>query len=734
MRLKQDMNKIDSSKQKGVFWLVTMPDESEPEWPPRLERLRIIMKQSTTLQECGFSHPYRASPIFPFRDNYIKPSSKSCSLYFYCFDNAFQVLGRLQAVGSDALTRRLWFTIGIASIVLITEDPKLSEELLKKAPTSPRSIEAWHVEKAIISNVECTHQSPQEYDPKLFQLDNYNMLPVTSRAIIDEFVSNIAIIVPKVSMHIPNELDTFKRLVIQINELIKEIVYLSNPVGNPPSTLDEYDKKELKEDLLLQEQILHQNLDRIIQVNSALSYVSTQALSGAVPILERRSLIRRYSLLGIGTAILALNRIARSIELAFSKNPIEDIIADRMKDAKPLPGLENLPEYDHSEWKTYSIDRWAKRIEPRDWYPKLPYYSGRLGFRETEYAISAAHQSLSGGASLEWSLLTATHEMLHGHVRNLLTLLFQGDKNKSPDKKRKEFYECYTTQVLKKGIKDENELGSIRKILLAYCCLTITHGSLTRKIPPNNLRASTLQPDEIEMEITRHFLLPKEEKLWYLFEQEYRNISEIFVHILDLHYFYASRIAVYLPMIWRSWAEVPHVKGDLRQYILRSLLIISAKVPGSPYERFNMSLKRLRELIEKNIKKTLDFPVIHKVKCYIEDKDFYEDLFYPFSASLILVDLVDNVFMSHQIRGELLSDPLVSWVSKEGDFEDRYEYRLPEGFVEESIERPAAFLLDRMIPLLQSKEFPNNLEAETAKLFLACCSNLDREGKKHGDP
>lgn len=715
--------------QESQLWLTVLFDERDPQWPPHLEGHRIILDSSTTLQEADYPSVFRTSPIFPLLTDFVKPDLNSCHIYFYCFDPAFPVLGRLLNVGSEKLKKRLWYTIGLASILLITEDPLLDAELLELARSDPRAVEVWTVEDANIAEVSCKLDSEKQYDPESLKIESYENLPVTERAIVDEFVAHIALIVPKVAVHAPSELETFLRLAHQMNELIAELVYLSNPEGAPPATLDEYSEELLQADASLCERITHQDIDRLIQANSALSYVSTQALSGAVPILERRSLIRRYSLLGIGSAILALTRIARSIEWAFSQYPVEDIIADRMADAKPLPGLHDLPAYDPSEWKEhYSVNHWQGKVEPRVSHPKLPYYSGRLGFRETEYTISAAVQAITGGASLKWSLLTATHEMLHGHVRHLLARLFQGDPQKNPQDKWTEFYQRYKAHVNKNRLADEDELDSLRAIVLAYCCLTITHGSLTREVPTDNQEKMITGSDEIVREVARKFLLPIQERLSHQFEMEYRNVSEIFVHVLDIHYFYGSRLSVYIPLIWRSWAAVPHVRGDLRQYILRSLLTIAVKESGSPYKRFYTCIERLDELLEKHIGGILDVPLIHEVRGYLGDEESREALLYPFSASLILVDLVDNVFVSQGIRGELLGDPLVHWVSEEGSFEEKFEYRLPEGFIEETVKKPTTYLLDRVMRQLQQSELSVNLEAETAKLFLTCCSNLSVEG------
>ena len=97
---------------------------------------------------------------------------------------------------------------------------------------------------------------------------------------------------------------TFLALITLVDDLAAEMLYAFNPKGKPPDTLSEYSEQHFSDDPSLSTQIIHQNMDRLVQIDSALSYVATQALTGAVPILERRSLIRRYSLLGVGTRYL----------------------------------------------------------------------------------------------------------------------------------------------------------------------------------------------------------------------------------------------------------------------------------------------------------------------------------------------------------------------------------------------------------------------------------------------
>lgn len=508
----------------------------------------------------------------------------------------------------------------------------------------------------------------------------------------------------------PSEIDKIERLIKVIYSCIHELVYINHPNGTKPDTLNNYTLKELqnpKEANLIK----HQNLDRIVQINSALSYVSTQAFSGGIPIFERRSLVRRNSLLGIGSAMLALNTIARFIENCFAQVPFKDIILKSMSTATPLPGTAN-EIYDFTEWNKSSVNIFERYYNAEDQYFKLPYFSGRLGFRETEFSIAAALQSISSGAGFEWSLMTLTHEMLHGHVRQLLGSIYLGDENQKDSDKRLKFYERFFKKI-KGQLSDEKLIDSVRYCIFKYCCLCLTHGSITNEPEDRGEKFS--------------FLLPSELDLWKIFERQYRNINEIFVHILDLHYFYANRISAYIPLIWCSWTAVPHVAGDIRQYILRSLLTIAPSMKGDAYMRFNQSVGLLKELLQTHKDGKLKNPVIDKALLNLSDESKLMESYFPsFKGSIILVDLAYNVFLSQSVHKMIYKDRFVSFNTTETDesgFEKSFVYDLQGEFNDEIIESPLVYLLHKMIQCLHSGLEMQDLERETTIQFLALNSN-----------
>jgi hypothetical protein len=705
------------SAAKTRIWLSLQEDPRKAEWPPTVEnqRWRVFLTKSETLLGSNIPGLYRTSPVFPATNEFAETdiSAGTQFICFYSFDPAFRVLGRLVTGASQTLKAGLMYTIGLASILVITDSLPILDELEHLANATPRSKELWELQDGNIRSVKCQISEVEATLPMLSRPDirPYDILPLAVRTTLDEFVASIATTLPKVQIHIPDEMHTFLALTGLVDNLVAEMLYACNPSGAPPDTLSEYSERNFFENPSLSAQIIHQNLDRLVQIDSALSYVATQALTGAVPILDRRSLIRRYSLLGVGTAVLALTRIAHSIESAFATGAIETILEEWGNSLTPLPGLDKLPEYDSRKWAESSRRALSKQVEARGLCPKLPYFSGRLGFRETEYTVSAAIHSLGAGASAEWSFLTVTHEMVHGHVRHLLSVIFQGDPKQQADEKWKLFYDRFADHLHGNPRTGEGLLDSLRTIILTYCCNTIGAGSLT-----NNPALDLTTRGKIKF----HSELPKSDALRMVLVNEFRNINEILVHILDMHYFYYSCLAHYVNLIWKSWSKAPQVRADLRQYLLRSLLVISAKKQGDSRERFRSSRASLEEVLERVIKEDGEkMPVIAEALRTLREG---QDMFPAFFASLILVDLTDQVLTSSRIRGAInAGDRHFSAAHDESINEEWLSYDMEEGFVDEEVNSPTAYIA-HLLTNYDNDESERDIEAETAAMFLACSS------------
>jgi len=196
-----------------------------------------------------------------------------------------------------------------------------------------------------------------------------------------------------------------------------------------------------------------------------------------------------------------------------------------------------------------------------------------------------------------------------------MSALFQGDPKKPVEVRYDEFYRDFNLVVNEGGAPKTGTRVTQSYNILFTVVVLLVDGSLT----------SPTGSDALSFDVQ----LPEQEEFWTIFESEVKNISEIFVHVLDLHYFYGSRVHTYVTLIWTSWATVPNVIGDLRQYIMRTLLAISAGTDGSSKERFNLAIQRLNEILSGN-PVLAGLPVVQDVLAFIFRQEKRDSLVRPF--------------------------------------------------------------------------------------------------------
>ena len=645
----------------------------------------------------------RVSPIFPLVDS-APFDEDAYDLHFFEFSDPFRILGRINQFGSLELKNHVYFSCGACAILLFCTGNEVLRDFHKLGLPEPKAQEMWVVKNGHIDRAEWKQA---ESHPELLKVvSDYSVLPPGLRTIVDEFVVSIRLIGSKTDREDDDRIQMFHGLVKRVDKFIDELRYLHTLEGTPPERFWTSNAEILfnpvQRDLYIQ-----QIVDRLVQINSALSYVSTQMHSGSVPILERRSLIRRNSLLGSGSALRTLDRIVRFIESAFRTVNFEHIIQNQLPLQPPLSGTEDLTFPDRRDWSAANFDRLNLGVSLEESTQKLAYFSSRNGFRESEFAITAALNALWNGLSLEWSLMTITHEMLHSHVRLLLTFLFFRIEG-SEKENYKDFYKRFYEKVIE-GKKFENYslLDSIRELIFGYCLRTQITGSLTVR-----------KHFEAEGDITAPS--PQDYELFYeLLGAEYRNINEILVHVLDLHYFYGGRVTKYIPLIWCSWSEVPNVRADLRQYVLRSLLTLASKSNASEYQRFKFAVGDFKDILAKNDAVVQRFPILREVQNILSDKALLDDEYLSaFKNSLILVDLAKEILFSGAVAAEFTKDDKVSLHQRDDEAETEFEYSLPLGFSDDHVDSPMAYLFDRMLRVLRGDLDPENHERDITTVLL----------------
>lgn len=678
-------------------------------------KIHVSISNKTTAPIDIDDKSIRISKIFPLDIKAPRLNLGNCYMYFFDYSNPYSVLGKIKQKGSSKLINSIFFGNGQCSIILISENKDRLLELKQIITEAPNSHEKWIVENGFIKDV--APKLPAIQSLKLPEILDYSSLKLVTRTIIDEFYASIKILEQKIAIHDTYNSNILDNIITVVNESIIILNFLRTLKGAIPEVLNIYNIAELTDPL--NNQILRQqSIDRLTQINASISYVSTQSYSGSIPILERRSLIRRYSLLGVGSSIRTLNRVVDYIENAFNSIDFVEVITNMMLMAPQLKGIESLPVHNRNSWSNGNIDKVVKKYSKKDAkvnhvIKKFAYFSSRLGFRETEFSITASLNSIPAGLSLEWTLMTITHEMLHSFVRIMFTSIFYGSEHKSDDENYNSYYENYKKTVNDKNASDESLIDSIRNIIINYCLGTNIYGSLT------------IQKEYLVTYKTKGaaFRMPKFEDFHPIFLRENRNLNEIFVHVLDFHYFYRGRAEKYIPLIWLSWSSVPHINADIRQYILRSLIVIASNLDLDPYERWEIALRDFKEIISQN-NSFNNIPLIKKlIDTLANESDVMKYYFGAFKNSMKIVDLVKDVFYSESIRAKLWDDDNITYVNDEDGVMTDFIYTAPNDFIDLSVKSPIPYLFDRMTKILNKDISTDDVERLTTMTYLAMNSN-----------
>jgi hypothetical protein len=682
--------------------------------------LRLIEVESSAATPASAAR--RSSPIHPLIEDAEAPdiANGTWFIQFLVFCDAFSALGKLSSRAYPGLESQTWFGIGLASVVIFLREPNSIKQLLEDLDKELVAREEWRVECGrLVSSRLTRHPVAVKGDDNLLLSPLSSTVPSDVRGVVEEFDVSFKELYRWATVYSSDEVEPLGRLFHEVSALITELLWLRVREGHDtPKGLREFDLS----DTLGCSRLIQQRMDRIVQINSALSYVISQGCYGAPPILGDSCLIRRHSLLGVARAHRALSNLVREIEAALNKQSIPASIYRKWQISAPLTGFGSARECNSSTWNDLGLPDVLLPSPAEPQPPKLVYFSGRLGFRESEYSISAAIHTLTSGDFPDWHLSTMTHEILHGHVRIIIDAIF--DRVRSDDPKKTEDYwqhifARFRAHML--GDADGNKLiDSARSVLLAYCCMVPTMGSLTQLPSRPTAAMWGTKVGEFGIPLQASVLRRR-------LEEENHNISEIIVHVLDLFYFYDEDFDSYNRAVWSSWRAVPSVLRDVRQYVLRMLLAQTSLDRGDEIERFARARHQLEENIAQLNTDCGPDAVLERalkllsltVEPNLTDRtaEANHPLFQPFSAAIRIVDFARNCLASGVVRQDLFREDFIKSLNGESGLHFAFT---PGQFADRSVHSVAEFTAWRARSNGSLSDEENGEERQTAWLFLAC--------------
>nr|WP_321406237.1 hypothetical protein [uncultured Carboxylicivirga sp.] len=593
------------------------------------------------------------SSIFSFtkEGNSIPNLNGETTVSFLMIPKSYPVFSKLDNIFQ--IKDKAWFSIGLANLILFETEEKtkaIIEYLNKEQYLTGH--ETWKLNNGVLNTPP--EISFKKNGGKYLDIKLSKYLPKDIVFIVSEFLMTTKNILTAAKKFTPYYYEEFFRILNESKQLISDVSYLlGDKEFIPGKALQETDITGNTHN------ILYDRLGRLIQFNSALSYVYSQCYTGTFPLLDHTGIIRRYSLLGVGSAIGSLYEILCQLEEAFFSLDLKKAITENYntKTIKSKSNYFNTNPNRHkiSLWKNDSVrkeaikyinlDSYSSSRESDLFFSRFSFFSGRLGFREYDFSATAATQVLVQASSIKWNVINYTHEIIHNHVRTILNSIIEV--------RNLDQLSFLKDQLIKiDKIDSSNNLNCsyldvFRFQIFLYCINSQYFGSLSANWPKEKYNSYQVEKKE--------WRLPDEFGLLKLVQNNYKDISEIFVHAIDFAYIYSYKTSEYLDSIWNSWATVTTVAINLDQYILRSLLVISTTKNDiiDVKSRFIECVKEFVQEIKK-ISLSSDFkPFFENIIESFENekgiidynKPLLEDLRFRFYNCVRISDLVCNFFI-----------------------------------------------------------------------------------------
>jgi hypothetical protein len=311
----------------------------------------------------------------------------------------------------------------------------------------------------------------------------------------------------------------------------------------------------------------------LTEINSALSSLNSQSLSGVSPIVETDCSFRTHSLLGIGIPSLALLNIVNFLHETLAQARLAQRISLFVKSHKTFSFVK-IESFSDKRWKHHYLDEVS--LEPKDQeaeiVPVIPFFSGRDGFKATENTISAPLGTISSCSSRKWTLRTLTHETIHSIVGSCLTALLP---------------------------KNEDEGNRVLELL-------------------NNQRTPATLYEDVQLLLIHIFddldkaihsdypHVDDPPQIWNWSHLEdliftlRHEVEETMVHAFDYLYFYRGAAESYVSTVWNSLDSIPALARRVPHFVMRTLA--ATAIPyldrvGSPETAVRRRMCKLLEQI-----------------------------------------------------------------------------------------------------------------------------------------
>lgn len=563
----------------------------------------------------------RYSPILPaylLRGEAPPPPPESVrSIAFLFARNPYRALGQLKAGLSQPEREAVFFTQGIASLLMLNADADRASRL-KEEIACPQ-VELWTLENGTLAAHDVTYIADAAQQAEGMHFD----LQTTGSPELDVYVEQLSASITSLwafySVYFPEERTTLNRILTFTKRIIERHATLA--VGTPTM-------KTLKQQNAI--------ISALVELSAALSYSVTQGTSGVSPILANRSPFPHHSLLGVGGAVRALTKFTRYLETAFNTRSAASVVTDQYATKKvsvpfKISTYESGPAYGFPKEKSPAeeFDQGGE-FPNQDHVPLLCHFSLRHGFKEAKFSITAASESLSAECLPAWTMMTLSHEIMHSRVRDIFQALFGTTwLEDDADIRWNRFYDEFARSYHAREKATPPLAEGIRNAVLNFCLAT------ERAVVVRTRRT------DAEKEMTRDDVVNA-------FRKHKRLASELFVHFHDYYFAYARQRKLYVMSLWASWPTVAAPVARPSEYLVRTLATIACGTGAEPQAAFDAAADALLDGIDSLEAIGIRSALYEEIRLLLGAAG-REATFALFKPAYFLIDQVRRFFASQRI-------------------------------------------------------------------------------------
>lgn len=372
---------------------------------------------------------------------------------------------------------------------------------------------------------------------------------------------------------------------------------------------------------------------RVVSMNAALSRFCSQTFSGISPILKTECHFWLHSLLGTGSANLALHNLVSSIQRVLGEARLPERIQELGVISGNVPSLDQLTK----DSRLLNFDIMTEvALLPGKQEPIVPlvtYFSGRDGFSSQIQTLSAPIATIAECNSHRSNLLTVTHELSHIFIQGILSVVSPtiGD-----DRSLRE-----AREILSPRFHAVNWLQAARQLFLEAIVSM-------EKVTPDGASDQEIVGD-----------LP------YFLEKYRQEAQEILVHTFDFVYFHASEPEYYIRSIWNSWCAIPGIGDRVPEYLMRTICAVSANLLSEKATiRFASALRETRSILSNaRLSAPESLQYVEMALEYLENleesSNEWKELEQEYSARIYLTRFIVIFLYSSTLASDLFTDPYI---------------------------------------------------------------------------